>query len=243
MAFHQIIDQYNQMISVREQLSETIINSLSTNSTFQVSGDSVRMNFAKMKSSELSGQVQLSNGKISFPSICKMNLNLDGISSTTGMATSQDSTCSDVVLVQKAIEYDMAVTGTNGDNEAFVSSSKTIGLSFSDENNNNIPVGGLSGSDRIQFSIKRDVTSSMYQLVDVSYHNLSANSTNGEPKFFLQNGFSVNASNATILINLKPVNISKAYLVLIEFGQNPFLNQTHQLFDYWKLLCPSGKLK
>jgi hypothetical protein len=137
----------------------------------------------------------------------------------------------------------MAVTGTNGDNEAFVSSSKTIGLSFSDEENKNIPVSGLSGSDRIQFSIKRDVTSSMYQLVDVSYHNLSANSTNVEQKFFLQNGFFVNASNATILINLKPVNISKAYLVLIEFGQNPFLNQTHQLFDHWKLLCPSGKLK
>ena len=229
------------MVSVREQLSETIINSLSTNSTFHVSGDSARMNFAKMKSSDFSGEVQLSYGQISFPPICKMNINLNGISSTAGMTTSRNSTCHDVVLVQKAIEYEMAVTGTNGDNEAFITSSKTIGLSFSDEENNNIPVNGLSGPDRIQFSIKRNVTASMYQLVDVSFHNLSASSASGEQEYFLQNGFLVNASNATILINLKPDNVSAAYLILIEFGQNPYLNQSHKLFDHWKLFCPAGK--
>lgn len=112
-----------------------------------------------------------------------------------------------------------------------------MSLSFYDSNGFQIPIN--SPKNKIDLFIPREprLNNSDFQFVNVT--NITVKSGNQ----FLTNGFYINTINASIHIQLKPLDISLAYLIAIKFGNNPYYNATHSNIDSWTILCPQGNLK
>ena len=127
----------------------------------------------------------------------------------------------------------MAVSGHNGDNESFIGFSSSIGLSFYDENINEIEISNAPNPIEIVISRDPSVSQNKYQYVNVSQIKLTSGS------YFLLNGFKIKSTNASIHIELKPLNLSIGYLLVMKKGYSPIVNSTYSDYDSFKLMCPS----
>ena len=127
----------------------------------------------------------------------------------------------------------MAVIGHNGYNETFVGMSNSVGLTFFDENNNQIEI--INSNSPIEIEIQRDINlpSFPYQYVNISQILLKYGS------FFMSNGFNLTSNNASIHIELKPLNESIGYLFALKLGYSPIINSTFADYDSFKIMCPS----
>jgi hypothetical protein len=125
----------------------------------------------------------------------------------------------------------MAVSGHNGKNETLIGMSSSIGLSFYDQNMNEIEI--TQTQKPIEIIIKRDPNMADYsfQYINTTQIELSSSS--------LTNAFYLTTKNASIHIELKPVNFTIGYLMVIKLGYTPILNSTFAEFTSFKLFCPS----
>ena len=130
----------------------------------------------------------------------------------------------------------MAVSGHNGDNESFSGYSSSIGLSFYDENINEIQISNALNPIDIVMSRDPSVFQNKYQYVNVSQIKLTTGS------YFLPNGFKIKSTNASIHIELKPLNESICYLIVLKLGHLPIINSTYADYTAFKFIC-SGKIK
>jgi hypothetical protein len=127
----------------------------------------------------------------------------------------------------------MALSGHNGNNETLIGMSSYIGLSFYDQNMNEIEIKQTQRP--IEMIIKRDPNMADYsfQYINISSFQLSSP--------FLKNAFYLTANNASIHIELKPVNFTIGYLLVLKLGYTPILNSTFADFTSFKIYCPSKK--
>jgi len=130
----------------------------------------------------------------------------------------------------------MAVSGHNGDNESFIGFSSSIGLSIYDENINEIDISNTPNPIDIVISRDPSVSQTKYQYVNVSQIKLISGS------YFLLNGFKIKSTNASIHIELKPLNLSIGYLLVMKKGYSPIVNLTYSDYDSFMLMCPSKGL-
>jgi len=130
----------------------------------------------------------------------------------------------------------MAVSGHNGDNESFIGFSSSIGLSFYDENINEIDISNAPNPIDIVISRDPSVSQTKYQYVNVSEIKLTSGS------YFLLNGLKIKSANASIHIELKPLNLSIGYLLVMKKGFSPIINSTYSDNDSFRLMCPSKDL-
>ncbi len=130
----------------------------------------------------------------------------------------------------------MAVCGHNGDNESFIGYSSSIELSFYDENLNEIEIRETSKPIDIIISRDPSVSKYPYQYVNVSQIQLPSDS------FIFQNSFNLISTNASIHIELKPLNISIGYLLVFKLGYSPIVNSIQVDYDSFKIFCPSKNL-
>jgi hypothetical protein len=130
----------------------------------------------------------------------------------------------------------MAVSGHNGDNESFIGFSSSIGLSFNDENINEIDISNAPNPIDIVITRDPSVSQNKYQYVNVSQIKLTSGS------YFLLNGFKIKSTNASIHIELKPLNLSLGYLLVMKKGFSPIVNSTYSDYDSYMLMCPSKDL-
>ncbi len=124
----------------------------------------------------------------------------------------------------------MAVSGHNGNNETLIGMSSSIGLSFYDQNMKEIEIKQTQRP--IELIIKRDPKMKDYpfQYINTTQIELSSSS--------LTNAFYLTTKNASIHIELKPVNFTIGYLMVIKLGYTPILNSTFADFTSFKLFCP-----
>ena len=142
----------------------------------------------------------------------------------------------------------MTVTGYNGDNETNIGASRSLSYTLYDEFNQEIAVSNQVKP--IEFWISRDTNVAiepfkLINAVNASLINISSSDAisllhssqliNG----FLVNGFNMSGVNASIHIQLKPVNKSLSYLTLLKFGDNPSLQTNNKNYDLLNLFCPS----
>ena len=143
----------------------------------------------------------------------------------------------------------MTVTGYNGDNETNIGASRSLSYTLYDEFNQEIAVSNQVKP--IEFWISRDTNVAiepfkLINAVNASLINISSSDAisllhgsqliNG----FLVNGFNMSGGvNASIHIQLKPVNKSLSYLTLLKFGDNPSLQTNNKNYDVLNLFCPS----
>jgi hypothetical protein len=125
----------------------------------------------------------------------------------------------------------MGICGHNGNNETQIGVSNSIGLSIYDSKNKEIPIT----NSLIELVIQRDsnLPDISYRYVNTSQFLLSSG--------FLQNAFNITSTNASIHIELKPMNERIGYLVALKFGSSPIINETYSSYDSFKLICPSNK--
>ena len=128
----------------------------------------------------------------------------------------------------------MAISGHNSDNETFIGLSPSIGLTFYDEFNNEIEIS--QSSKPIDISIQRDPATLDYY--PFSYVNaISIGFLKNS--YFLQNSFTLNMSNASLHIELKPLNSNIGYLLVLKLGYMPIVSATKADYSSFQLFCPS----
>ena len=125
----------------------------------------------------------------------------------------------------------MAVSGHNGNNESLIGMSASIGLSFYDENLNEIEI--TQASKPIDLIIKRDsnLNEYLFQYVNATQIQLSS--------LYLPNAFNLSTNNASIHIELRPLNWTLGYLVALKFGYTPIINSSYADISSFKIFCPS----
>jgi len=127
----------------------------------------------------------------------------------------------------------MSISGHNGNNETFIGMSSSVGLTFYDENANEIKI--TKSKSPIKFILQRDQNSLNY-----IFQYINATSIGFLPgAYFLQNSFTINMINASIFIELKPLNLSIAYLIVLKLGFMPIVNSTSADYTSFKIICPS----
>jgi len=124
----------------------------------------------------------------------------------------------------------MAISGHNGNNETLIGVSNSIGLSFYDLNSNEIPIiNGL-----VDIHIQRDSN-----LPEISFEYVNATQIqNSTESFYLQNAFNITSSNASIHIELQPLDKSLGYVIVMKLGSTPIINSTYSNYDAFRVFCP-----
>jgi hypothetical protein len=125
----------------------------------------------------------------------------------------------------------MAISGQNGNNETLTGMSSSISLSIFDQNMNELEVAQTQMP--IGLIIKRDPNMADYsfQYINITQFQLSSS--------FLSNALKITANNASIHIELKPINENLGYLLVLKLGNTPILNSTYSDFTSFKIFCPS----
>jgi hypothetical protein len=129
----------------------------------------------------------------------------------------------------------MAVSGHNGNNETLIGMSSSLGLSFYDyDSNNEIPI--TQSLSPIDIILPGDKSVSKYSFQYVNTTNLEFL----DGSFYLQNNMNITTQNASLHIELKPLNESISYLIAFKLGQLPIINTTYADYSSFKLICPSN---
>jgi hypothetical protein len=126
----------------------------------------------------------------------------------------------------------MAVSGHNGNNETFIGVSNSMGLSLYDENSNEIPIRRTNVP--IDIVLQRDSN-----LPEYSYYYVNASTfTFASGQFYLTNTFKITAKNASMHIELKPLNKYIGYVLVIKLASTPLVNSTHADYTWFQIFCP-----
>ena len=131
----------------------------------------------------------------------------------------------------------MAISGHNSDNETFIGLSNGVDLSFYDDKNKKIPI--TQSVSPIKIIIQRDkaaIISSPFLYVNATFIGFLPR------KFLLQNSFTIKMSNASVHIEIKPLNESIAYLFVLKFGHMPIVNETNADYSAFQIFCPCKAL-
>jgi hypothetical protein len=118
--------------------------------------------------------------------------------------------------------------------------SRSISLTILDSLGQEIPVRSHS-HDPIELIIPRDpnLVVSPMTLQNVTSMNTATHRLNFN--LHLINLTSVNTRSVSLHWEMRPLNVSLAYLLIYAFDRAPYLNQTSQQLDGWSLLCPRSK--
>ena len=127
----------------------------------------------------------------------------------------------------------MAVSGHNGNNETRVGMSASIGLKFYDDNVNEIEI--TQSIRPIDILIQRDQNTLNYTFEYVNATNIGLLSG----LHLLQNSFKIKMNNASIHIEISPLNLTVGYLLVMKLGFMPILNSTSADYTSFKIFCPS----
>jgi hypothetical protein len=129
----------------------------------------------------------------------------------------------------------MALTEFNGNNETHIQISKSLSFSLHDEKANEI--SKQNQINPISFWIQRD--SSLVEPYSF-FGVLNSSKLNGGRILngFYVNGFNLSGSN--VHLQLKPVNLSLNYLIMIKFGDNPVLRDKNNYYDNLALFEPKN---
>jgi hypothetical protein len=127
----------------------------------------------------------------------------------------------------------MAISGHNGNNETHIGHSSSVGLSLYDENANEIEI--TQSLSPIDILIQRD-----QYINQISFEYVNATNIGFlTGSFILQNSFKIKMNNASIHIELKPLNATIAYLLVLKLGYMPLINSTNADYSSFKVFCPS----
>jgi hypothetical protein len=211
------VELRNQSEQVFQTLGNFINTHLTENQTTSIKSFNVEINYMKKRLSSNNESIQIGNLNIKFPSVCEM------------IYKGNETLCKNKLINQQVKILNSALIGLNGDNETNVGKSKSISLSFYDQNDGS-EIQVNNQANPIEFWIQKDLSSNDYSFYNLTYSN----------HLFLINTFMKKTTNSSIHIQIKPNNLELGYLILLVFDDIPVLTSSDQKYDFWKLYCPSG---
>lgn len=131
----------------------------------------------------------------------------------------------------------IAVNGLNG-KAVNITNSATVSLSYFTETNNKIKVNTENSSgENYEILIKKQLSPT--EIPKFKFQNLtSLNYSLNENLIFF--GTNIANKNSSLHIQIKPLNFSVSYLILLKYNQNPSLIKYS--FDLSKVVCPGEDL-
>ena len=112
-----------------------------------------------------------------------------------------------------------------------------MSLSIYDSNGNEVPIQSTSNQS-IEIIIPRDPNLAIPSMTSQNVTSLSST-----PHYQLYNLHFVNITSKlpiSVHFQMRPHNISLAYLLIYKFDSSPQLNSSISVIDGWSLLCPSS---
>ena len=134
----------------------------------------------------------------------------------------------------------MATSGHNGNNETLIGNSSSTSLTLYDESNNEIPI--TKSNMHIDVLIQRSKNVSRFH----SFQYVNATEINNEMSLnslFLQNTFNIQSNNASIHVEILPINLNTSYLMILKLGHLPIVNFSSFDFTSFKIFCPSNNFR
>ena len=135
----------------------------------------------------------------------------------------------------------------NSDNNTNIGASKSFSYSIYDENSAEISVSNQANP--LDFWISKDTTVAVDPFLYVNVLNASqvSNATQASSLLnggrfingFFVNGLTLNGSNVSIHIQIKPTNLSMSYLSFLKFNDNPMFKANFLYYDIINLFCPN----
>ena len=202
--------------------------------SLSIETSSLIMGLSRKKAADLPSELKIGDGVFKMPSFCDM-LNQPTASSTPPSQVynpNDENNCTNKILNMKSSSIPMAPAGHNGNNETNIGFSSLISLSFRDSSKSEIEI--KESKFPFDFRVPRDknLPPIVYQRVNATNVSISAGA------HILPNSFHIKSNNASIHINIKPLDLSIGYLVLLKFGYTPILNSTYADYNHFKVLCP-----
>lgn len=191
---------------------------MTENQTTSIKSYNVEINYKKRKLSNTNESIEMENLSIKLPSVCEM------------MYNGNQTLCENKLINQQVKILNSALIGLNGDNETNVGKSKSISLSFYDDNDGS-EIQVNNQTNPIEFWIQKDQNKNDYKFYNLTYSN----------DLFLINTFFKKTANSSIHIQIRPNNLELGYLILFKFDDIPSLTSSEEKYDFWKFYCPSGK--
>ena len=134
----------------------------------------------------------------------------------------------------------MASCVHNRNIETKIGLSQSIGITFSDNNGNEIEI--KESSKLIDIWIPRDLSLPKVNINCVNITNQMNNTNNGSDTQLFPIGLKKASFNSSVHFVWSPLNNSIGNLVLLKFNMTPEINSTYQDYHYWKIFCPSGTI-
>ena len=128
----------------------------------------------------------------------------------------------------------MAISGHNGNNETLIGMSSSIGLSIYDQNMNEIEISQTQMPIKIIIKREQNLPEYSFQYINTTQMNLTLP--------YLQNAFKLTANDASIHIELKPLDLNIGYLLVLKLGNAPILKSSLSDYTSFKIFCPSKNL-
>ena len=130
------------------------------------------------------------------------------------------------------------VPGYNGNDELKLGMSSSMGLNIYDSAKQKLRVENQQKNIEFWIPREKNLNLNPYQFVNISSIN---SSVLDDSPYFLNFNFNVNLSNYSIHVQIKPINKTTAYLVLIKLGITPKLDENSKVYDLFKIVCNKNK--
>ena len=132
-----------------------------------------------------------------------------------------------------------ALSGLNGNNETNIGSSKSISLSFYQDDNSEVPVN--FEENPIEFYIVRSVSDELTPFITYNSSAALQMMRAAQDLTLFYNVFNLSGANVSIHIQIRPKNMTQ-YLVFLKYGGLPQLNTRKIDYDAWELFCEEGNI-
>jgi hypothetical protein len=216
-----------QTVQILRDMSKIANMHLSLNQETQIKTKGLDLNYLRTKAESIKSEIKLQSGSISLPNPCEL---FDPIIK-----------CSDRKLVQQSYEMSNSFVGKNGLSETNILGSKLISLGFSD-GQNELSVKNLKNP--IKITIPRDTNSSSTGLPEFEFVNTSNSSNltmNGNSNQVLTFSLLLTSPSSSVHFQLKPEVPTQTYLMLLKYGELPFINKERQIYDKFQFACQKQK--
>ncbi|RNA25490.1 polycystin-1-like isoform X2, partial [Brachionus plicatilis] len=235
------VDKSQKTSSVIDLLSNVLSDHSAAGETTEVLTPNLGLKVEKLKASSLQSELKVHTSEIRVPSFCDLQ-DKSAESSTERYNPDDENNCANKIITLQGTSFSAPSSGHNGKNESKIGLSTSLGLSFFDQNGDEVTITNSKKPIHIWIPRERNLPDYPFQHVNTS--NLTI-SSGGQ---ILPNSFAIDSDNSSIHLEIRPdIDLTQinsiGYLVLIKFGLSPVLNSSHKIYDHWQIVCPHTAIK
>lgn len=230
------VDKSQKSSSVIDLMSNILSQHSPAGDTTEVITPNLGLKVQKLKASGLKSDLKVHNSEIKVPSFCDLQ-DKTPVTTPDRFNPVDEKNCLNKIITIQGSSLSAPSSGHNGNNETKIGLSTSMGLSFFDEDGNQVSIKNSRKPIDIWIPRERSLPDYPFQLVNTSNLTVSGQ--------LLPNSFQIESNNASIHLEIRPeADLNEAntigYLVLIRFGLTPVLNFTQKSYDHWQILCPQN---